>query len=284
MQRFKIHHRTIYNFTGPVQLQPHRLLVRPREDHESRVESSILNISPAAIVRWHRDVEDNSVAIATFSSSAAQLFIESIVVVQQYNEAPLDFVIEDSASHYPFSYSNHERVVLAPYMEISDPSDNIRLASWIAQIHPGAGPVETYVLLKKLCRHIHDSFRYQVREEPGVQSPQHTLQSATGSCRDFANLLMEACRSLGLASRFVSGYLYTGDRTSDIPGATHAWTEVYIPGAGWKGIDPTTGEFAGKQHIAVAVSRLPEQVPPVAGSFIGLPGANLEVGVWVSAI
>ena len=283
MQRYKIVHRTYYNFSAAVQLQPHRLLLRPREDHELRVETSLLNITPVANIRWHRDVEDNSVAIATFTTPATQLRIESSIVIQQYNETPLDFVVESSAILYPFSYSPEDRAVLAPYIEASERTDNILLSAWVARLLPAKKePVESYVLLRRLSRHIFDSLAYQVREEPGVQTPQETLQKGTGSCRDFANLLMEACRCAGLAARFVSGYLYTPLATA--PGATHAWTEIYIPGAGWKGFDPTSGEIAGKKHIAVAVSRLPELVPPVAGSFIGPPGASLDVGVWVSAV
>jgi len=137
--------------------------------------------------------------------------------------------------------------------------------------------------LQRLCVHIHQTLSYQRREEAGVQSAADTLSHGSGSCRDFANLFMEAARCLGFASRFVSGYLYAPPSMINF-GATHAWAEVYLPGAGWKGFDPTIGEIVGSNHIAVAVARLPESVPPVAGSFIGLPGASLDVGVWVSEL
>ncbi|MFZ2313343.1 MAG: transglutaminase family protein [Methylobacter sp.] len=116
-------------------------------------------------------------------------------------------------------------------------------------------------------------FAYQQREEPGVQTPADTLTRRTGSCRDFATLFIEACRSLGLAARFVSGYLYSLTLPQG-QGATHAWSEVYLPGAGWKGFDSTSGQVVGNQHITVAVSRHPESVPPVSGSFIASPTAN----------
>jgi transglutaminase-like putative cysteine protease len=138
-------------------------------------------------------------------------------------------------------------------------------------------------LLQRLSAHIHQTLSYRLREEPGVQIAAETLSYGTGSCRDFAYLLMEAARYLGLASRFVSGYLHAPPSPVNF-GATHAWAEVYLPGAGWKGFDPTIGEIVGTNHIAVAVARLPESVPPIAGSFVGIPGANLNVGVWVTKL
>lgn len=143
--------------------------------------------------------------------------------------------------------------------------------------------METFVVLERICLRIHDSLTYQQREEPGVQHPSETLSLGKGSCRDFATLFMETARNLGLASRFVSGYLNSEISTTDY-GATHAWAEVYLPGAGWKGFDPTVGRLVDTDHIPVAVARLPESVPPVEGSFVGGPGATMDVGVWVSEL
>ncbi|MGD8594862.1 MAG: transglutaminase family protein [Gammaproteobacteria bacterium] len=281
MQRYKIFHRTYYNFSAVVSLEPHTLLLRPREGHELRIESSILTLTPTATLRWHRDVEDNSVAIATFDSPANQLLIESEVIIQQYNEAPLDFLVADYATNYPFAYTPEDRVVLSPYMNVTDTAGG-SLSEWVANIWQSER-LQTYELLQRLCVHINQTLSYQLREEPGVQSAAETLSRETGSCRDFANLFMEATRHLGFASRFVSGYLHAPPSTINF-GATHAWAEVYIPGAGWKGFDPTIGEIVGTNHIAVAVARLPESVPPIAGSFVGIPGANLNVGVWVTEV
>jgi len=164
------------------------------------------------------------------------------------------------------------------------PGDQPDIAHWL----DGLGlrrPMETFMLLNQINRAIADGFRYQMREEPGVQPPAQTLECNSGSCRDFAALLMDACRHLGLASRFVSGYLHTpGSNTGNA--ATHAWAEVYLPGAGWKGFDPTSGEVTGNHHIAVAVARHPEAVPPVAGSYLGRPDQHpsLSVAVRVSAL
>jgi transglutaminase-like putative cysteine protease len=285
MQRYEILHRTYYNFTAAVQLGPHRLRLRPREGHELRVESASVRITPAANLRWSRDVEDNSVAVASFESAASQLSIESHVIVQQYNQAPFDFLLADHAADYPFAYAPEEAAVLSPYLTGAARSVNEQevLAGWVKALWPGSERIPTFALLQRLNTHIHQSLSYRVREESGVQTPAETLTLGTGSCRDSAFLFMEAARRLGLAARFVSGYLNTPPSSANY-GATHAWAEVFLPGAGWKGFDPTTGLVVGTDHIAVAVARLPESVPPVEGSFIGPPGSRLDVGVWVTPL
>jgi transglutaminase-like putative cysteine protease len=283
MRRFKILHRTYYNFSGTVGLEPHTLRLRPREGHELHIESTKLEITPPAMLRWYRDVEDNSVAIATFDTPAQQLVIESEVVIQQYNEAPLDFLVAEYAIDYPFAYRPEDRVVLAPYLNGGERADSAPLVNWLASVWRTGEPIQTYALLQRLCVHIHRSLSYQAREEPGVQTPADTLSRGTGSCRDFANLFMEATRHLGLAARFVSGYLYA-EPSAENYGSTHAWAEVFLPGAGWKGFDPTIGKIVGTDNIAVAVARLPESVPPIAGSFVGPPGARMDVGVWVTKL
>src|SRR5664279_5705407 len=221
MRRLKIVHRTYYNFTAALNLGPHRLLIRPRTGPEVRIESSTLDISPAATLRWQRDAHDNSVAIATFTTPTMQLAILSEVVVQHYNEAPLDFLVADHAVHYPFAYDAEERVVLEPYLQQPADGDGA-LRSWAAQFWQPGESVQTYALLERLLLGIHQSFAYQSREEPGVQSISETLGRGRGSCRDFAHLFMSAARSLGLAARFVSGYLHAPNSAHDY-GATHAW-------------------------------------------------------------
>jgi transglutaminase-like putative cysteine protease len=171
--------------------------------------------------------------------------------------------------------------MLAPYMQDPAPTTADPLSQWVTSIIQPSERIQTYTLLQRLASRIHQNLSYRIREEPGVQAATETLAGGTGSCRDFANLFMATARQLGLASRFVSGYLYTPPSPENF-GATHAWAEVYLPGAGWKGFDPTTGDIAGPDHIAVAVARLPESVPPVSGTFVGPPGASLDVGVWVT--
>jgi transglutaminase-like putative cysteine protease len=281
MQRYKILHRTYYNFSGAVTLGPHYLRLRPKEDYDLHIESSTLTITPPATLLWHRDVEGNSVATATFDIPANQLAIESEVIIQQFNEAPLDFLVADYAVDYPFTYQPDDRIMLLPYMAF--PKDKTRqlLTEWIENFWKPDERIQTYTLLQRLGTHIHHTLSYRLREEPGVQTPEQTLDFGTGSCRDFALIFMETARCLGLASRFVSGYLHAPPSAANY-GATHAWAEVYLPGAGWKGFDPTVGAIAGTDHIAVAVARLPESIPPIAGSYVGPPGSSLHVGVWVT--
>jgi transglutaminase-like putative cysteine protease len=283
MQRYRILHRTYYTFSGQVQLGPHVLRLRPREDHEVRIESATLTITPAAVLRWHRDVEDNSVAIATFDAPASQLVIESDVIIQHFNAAPLDFLVDAQAVDYPFAYAAEDQPVLFAYMDGSRRSSADPVMAWVDTLWRPGEPIQTYALLQRLCVGIHEHIAYRVREEPGVQDAAETLALGTGSCRDSAALFIEAARCLGLAARFVSGYLQAEPSALNF-GATHAWAEVYLPGAGWKGFDPSIGQMAGTQHIPLAVARLPESVPPVAGSFLGVPGTDLSVGVWVSEL
>jgi transglutaminase-like putative cysteine protease len=285
MQRLQINHVTEYQFTAPVTLQPHRLLLRPREGHDIRIESSMLEISPAHTIKWHRDVFDNSMAVVSFQEPAQQLVVSSEVIIQHYGQAPLDFVVEDYAVNYPFVYNAEERVDLLPFQTSVYSTDQRALQDWLGTFGLASGPVETYVLLDRINRNIAKEFSYAMREEQGVQPPAQTLASRGGSCRDYATLFMEACRHLGLASRFVSGYLHA-PATEAGNASTHAWAEVYLPGPGWKGFDPTSGEVTGSEHIPVAVARHPESVPPVAGSFIGPsgPAPTLLVNVRVSTL
>jgi len=281
MKRYKIIHRTYYSYDKEVVLGTHQLLLRPREDHELRIESYLLKTTPDVKIFYNRDVEDNSVAVANFNQKVRQLLVESEVIIQHYNESPLDFIVSEYALNYPFSYTPADQVVLSAYMILPQQSTREILNEWIFNIYKINEPIQTYTLLLKLAKYIYETLKYNIREEPGVQSPQETLSLGSGSCRDFASLFMEAVKCLGLASRFVSGYLYAPLMSEEI-GSTHAWAEVYIPGAGWKGFDPTIGTIVGADHIAVAVARLPESVPPISGSFSGDAKSELSVGVWVS--
>ena len=266
-----------------VELKPHQLRLRPRESHELRIESSILKLNPNACLRWMRDIEDNSVAIATFFEPTRQLTIESEVIIEHYDETPLDFLVSDHALYYPFQYATEDFANLAPYLEYSFGAHNVEIDNFLALIRRNEEKIESFVLLQRLFEWIHQNLRYQLREEPGVQSPIVTLNKGSGSCRDYTFLFMVAARRLGLAARFVSGYLKTPPSSKSF-GATHAWAEVFLPGAGWKGFDPTNNNVVGSDHIPVAISSRPEDVPPVAGAFVGQARSTMDVGVWVSEI
>jgi len=191
--------------------------------------------------------------------------------------------LEEYATNIPFSYTLADQAILAPYMGYFGNPNQGALKEWAAQICPPGRSIPTYSFLNCLCRKIHENMGYRAREEQGVRSAQQTLAYRSGACRDFANLFIQTARLFGLAARFVSGYLHAP--VSDLNfGATHAWAEVFLPGAGWKGFDPTIGRMADTDHIAVAVARLPESISPVEGSFLGPSNARLDVGVWVSRL
>lgn len=286
MQKIQISHRTHYTYTAPVSLGLHRLFVRPREGHDILIASSRLEITPTpASITWHRDVHGNSVATVTFAEPSDALSIISEVNVEHYDEAPMDFVIEERAAKFPFIFTPAERIDLLPYLTPSYPEDQGQIDVWTQRFWKPGNTADTYALLDEINRTIAREFAYARREEPGVQRPSRTLSQQSGSCRDFATLMIEACRFLGLPARFVSGY----SSTEDIPaalGSTHAWAEVYLPGAGWKGFDSTGGVIAGPGHIAVAVGRDPESLPPISGSFHADQPVNssLEVTVEVRRI
>lgn len=286
MRRIQIKHTTGYHYQEEVTLLPHTLHLRPREGHDLRLESSRLEFNLAFEIRWQRDVYGNSVAIASFPKPASELIITSEVVVEHYEEQPLNFVLADSAQqHYMFHYDPMEQIDLTPYQLSIFPQDYRILQEWIASIFQAGGLIDTVELLTSINNKIVAELEYRVREEPGVQSPAETLSRGNGSCRDFATLFIEICRSCGMASRFISGYLLNEAAVEGIA-TTHAWSEIYLPGSGWRGFDSTSGLVVGGDHIAVAVHRHPEAIPPIAGSFLGTPNAKprLEVDVQLTQL
>lgn len=283
MKRILITHKTEYFYHSPVTFGPHRALLRPREGHDVHIEGSVLSIEPRADVRWLRDIYGNSITVLTFAEAAPRLSLYSEVTVAHYDENPLDFLIDPSALTYPFQYATDEQAELIPYRLSSYPHDGSALQTWLSQIHTPGQLVNTFDLLNQLNTRIFQSFRYARREEPGVQLPSQTLAWGTGSCRDYAVLMMEAARAWGFGARFVTGYIQMDE---DQHGATHAWTEIYIPGAGWRGFDPTNNKLAGSEHVSVAVARDPDKASPLAGAWEGPVGAfdHMEVSVQVVSL
>lgn len=282
MRRIKILHTTRYDYNFEARFLPHRLHVRPREGHDIRIVSSVLEITPDCTVDWQRDLFNNSVAIVEFQSGGRVLEFFSELVVEHYaEETPLWQPVE-SARFHPFAYEPMERVSLQPYQQPAYPDDQARVADWLSGLWRRGQRVETVNLLDQVNQRIPREMEYTVRDEPGVQSPGETLALGRGSCRDFATLFIEALRYCGLGARFVSGYSAAGDTSQ--PSTTHAWSEVYLPGCGWVGFDSTSGTRVAGHHIAVAVHRHPQAVPPVSGDFVGPAGAKplLSVAVQVS--
>jgi len=283
MKRICIIHSTEYHYHAPVTFGPHRALLRPREGHDLHIESTRLKIEPKADVRWVRDIYGNSIAIITFAEPARKLSLFSEVNVDLYDDTPIDCVIDPLAQSYPFQYAANEQVEIIPYRVPSYPHDGPAVQQWLLNLYSPGQLINTSDLLNKLNTRIYEAFRYNARYDPGVQLPCQTLALGSGSCRDYAVFMMEAARHWGFASRFVTGYIQMGEGQH---GATHAWTEVYIPGAGWRGFDPTNNKLAGSEHVSVAVAREQDKASPLSGSWDGPPDGwdRMEVSVQVVAL
>ncbi len=285
MKRIRIQHQTTYTYPSPVTLLPHKLMIRPRAGYDIQLDQSELSIHPAHEIKWHRDVYGNSVAVVEFLEPTTQLSISSDQIVSHFESEPLNFLVDEKAVRFPFFFDPSERVDLIPFQTLSFPSDSAIVRDWLQPFWQPGQLIETYALLDNINKEIVKNFTYKMREEPGVQRPGETLATRQGSCRDFATLFIEACRYFGLPARFVSGYLHCPESVQG-HGSTHAWSEVYLPGAGWKGFDNTSGIVVGEDHIAVAVTRHPEDAPPIAGSFTGEINSapTMSLSVIVSAV
>jgi transglutaminase-like putative cysteine protease len=280
----RIHHRTTYCYRQPVSLGPHRLMLRPRESRDLRLITSDVTVTPAGVVTWAQDVFGNAVATAAFQTIAGTLVVDSVAELQLSAAAWPVFDIAASAIFYPFEYSEDERIDLGALAIQQYPDPAGRLRDWARAFVRGTS-TDTLSLLKDLSTGVSQSIRYQSREDEGTQPPPQTLDRGYGSCRDFAVLFVEAARSLGFGARIVSSYLYNpGQDTagSGGTGSTHAWAEVYIPGAGWITFDPTNRSVGGFNLIPVAVARDIRQAMPVAGSFVGTADAFQGMSVEVS--
>lgn len=282
MQRIEITHTTTYSYADPVRFLEHKLHLRPREGHDIRIESSALSITPAYNILWQRDVYGNSVAKVSFQEPAAKLEIISTVVVENYDSGGSSLEQTLSEQTFPFAYDEMEQIDLVPYQTSVFNEETDIFRDWQNSFWQPGRQLNTLSFLNGLNRRLADDFEYIVRDEPGVQSPTKTLTTGKGSCRDLATLFIESCRRCNLASRFVSGYLVSSAAVEDVA-TTHAWAEIYLPGAGWQGFDATSGQLTGGDHIAVAVHRHPEAIPPVSGSFIGpvKPKPKMKVKVQV---
>jgi len=282
MSFLTVHHSTVYRYREPVGLGEHRMMFRPRESHDLRLIRTGLLITPQpAQLRWLHDPFDNSVAVATFEGTTSELRFESTVTLEHFETSMPEYPLEEYARTYPFRYSDEDFPCLSNALanRYSGPG----VSTWALQFLDPADTTDTMKILSAMTCGIRKDFIYTRRIEKGVQPPEETLRTRKGSCRDFAVLMMEATRSLGVAARFVSGYIFMPNSSGLAGGgATHAWVQAYLPGAGWIDFDPTNSIIGNRNLIRVAVAWTPEQVLPLWGTYQGPPGAFLGMDVTVN--
>ncbi len=276
MPTFSIRHATTYTYSAPVSLGVHRLYLRPRADHKLKLITASLTLSPPAAVVWRNDVYGNSLAVAQFSGQTSRLDVVSELKVETFprSEAQRRMLLNASQEIGP----ENDARALAPYLAISD-EDRAAVSAWIDQAATGVYKSQYERLLECAAR-IRFEFDYRLRYEEGVQAPRDTLLSHSGTCRDFAELMMAAARTLGSPARFVTGYVWTPNAA---PGslAPHAWAEIYVHGAGWIELDATNGLVDDGDLIPVATALSGAELTPISGSFTGAATSTLLVGVDV---
>lgn len=313
MPKLIVTHSTVYRYRQPVGFGDHRLMFRPRDSHDMRVIDTALSITPTAEIRWMHDVFSNSIAVARFQERAEELRFESRIVIEHFGSSSPLFHVDEYAQTFPFCYDADEAADLGRCEERHYADPQRRIDSWARSFLEQGLNSNTQDVLFQINLAINRQFAYQRRYSVGVQTPLETLSLGSGTCRDLAVFMMEAVRSLGFAARFVSGYLYDPMLDSNAPlsnsdpmqavqeqgvlaeggskspmqgaGDTHAWVQIYIPGAGWVEYDPTNGLVGGANLIKVAVARDPSQAIPLQGSYIGPSDAfeGMQVDVEVSS-
>ena len=281
-----IRHVTTYHYRQPVSFGEHRMMLRPRDDHDQKVLESELEITPEPTrVAWTQDIFGNHVATARFAERATQLRFESTIRVDQ---APAGFRvadIEDFARTHPFAYAAEDMPGLARFIAPLSPS--AELDRWAARFLREDGSADTHELLVDMTRTARRTFKHTARHEKGTRYPARTLKLGSGSCRDLAVLMIAALRSLGIAARFVSGYLRLADDDDDdclTGGNTHAWVQVYVPGPGWVDFDPSSGIVGNQDLVRVAVVREPREAIPLQGTWIGTASDHLAMKVAVKVV
>jgi len=282
MSILTVRHATVYRYREPVIFGEHRMMFRPRESHDLRLIGINLAITPQPTrLRWLHDPFDNSVTIATFDGPASELNFESTVHLEHFESTLPEYPLEEYAHQYPFRYADEDLPNLMRALDRQYPGE--RVDKWALQFLDSAVATETMKMLRAMTHGIREQIRYNRRAEKGVQTPEETLQIGRGSCRDFAVLMMDAARSLGIAARFVSGYIFIPDSSGLAGGgATHAWMQAYLPGAGWVDFDPTNSIIGNRNLIRVAVAWSPEHVLPLWGTYSGSAQAFLGMEVTVT--
>ena len=281
-----VRHITTYRYRQPVSFGEHRMMLRPRESHDQRLLESRLEITPKpANLRLIQDVFGNHIAVARFADRAETLRFDSTIRLDHSAADIVDTDIEDFARTYPFTYDAGDLPDLVPFIERQLVDPHFRLDQWVHSFLRQGGSSNTRALLVNLTRTIQQTFAHVARPEKGIQDPLLTLRLGSGSCRDLAVLMIEAVRSLGMAARFVSGYLHVPDHDDDRNaggGNTHAWVQVYLPGPGWVDFDPASGIVGNHGLVRVAVVRDPRQAIPLHGTWTGFPSDELGMTVAVN--
>lgn len=290
MPLLHIRHQTTYRYRKPVGFGEHRLLLRPKESYDQRVLASRLTITPEpAELRYVHDVFGNCVGVARFDTRSDRLVFESELELE-HTPSPLisdaDEAIAPSGPSFPFAYGAEDMPDLLRSIERHHPDPGGVVGAWARRFLRWNGATPVLTLLAEMTRAIHADFTYAKRLEGGARSPAETLERKEGACRDFAVLMMEAARSLGLAARFVSGYIYSPARDGEGParvggGHTHAWVQVYLPSCGWVEFDPTNGIIGNRDLVRVAVTRDPRQAVPLSGVWDGDLGDFIDMTVEV---
>ncbi len=287
--RIVVDHLTEYRYERPVGFGEHSLYLRPRESQTIHVASFELVTEPEGKVRWVRDCFNNVVAVLSFGlAEASFLSIRCKMAFDVAEENPFDFILEGRANEFPFAYDDREKSALEPYLKPEE-SERWRVLDWArGALGDSAKPRATISFLTDLNMAIHRHINYERRDEEGTQTANETLERGRGSCRDMAELFVATSRHLGLAARFVSGYLYEPPRPDGsasfnvAAGSMHAWAEVYLPGAGWRGFDPTNGLLTDHHFVSAAVATRPEWVSPIQGQYFHASGIGSEMRVKLS--
>ncbi len=288
MPLLTIHHKTEYRYSRAVAFGEHRIMLRPRDSHDLRVLSGSLEIVPQPMsLRWIHDVFGNSVAIATFDERAETLSFISTATVEHNPAEEFALTADDAAYFYPFLYNDEEFPDLVQFItpQYGDPDGE--MSAWARNFLDAEGPTPTFSILSGMTHGIRRQFSYRKRHEHGTQHPLDTLQTRSGTCRDYALFMIEALRRLGIAARFVSGYLFIpGDRAHGYVGggSTHAWVQVYLPSAGWIEFDPTNGIVGTRDLVRVAVARDPRQAIPLHGTYLGSADAFVGMDVSINVV
>jgi transglutaminase-like putative cysteine protease len=283
-----IHHKTEYRYAHPVAFGEHRIMLRPLPGHDLHLLASSLEIEPKpASLRWIHDVFNNSVAIATFETRAQILTFTSTATVEHNPAGEFALTPDDEAYFYPFIYDDEEFPDLVQFVTPQYGDPNGELSAWARQFLDAGGPTPTFNILSGMTHGIRNTFSYRKRHEHGTQHPLDTLQMRSGSCRDYALFMIEALRRLGIAARFVSGYLFVpGDSAHGYVGggSTHAWVQVYLPSAGWIEFDPTNGIVGTRDLVRVAVARDPRQAVPLHGTYVGPAAAFIGMEININVV